>query len=181
MDEKRFAVRSVLKKAAANKVTISISPDVHNDLVKAFKKIRVDIRHTHFGYPGGIENIKMEAPSTKFPNGLFEEKQQTEYHLKIGYGVLGSILPRLPDKTKKLVEESLRDQRIGVADTRNLKRLARSGYESVAGSWRWEDTTATWADLWDAARDKLVDAVAISEVIDHLEDTFEDEDEDEDW
>ena len=59
--------------------------------------------------------------------------------------------------------------------------MTEEGYED-GGGWRWEDTTATWGDLWRLVKGKAVDAVAVSKLIRKLEDEYEDEDEDEiDW
>ena len=177
-DKGRRAILAGLSKVAAKKIVLEgLDPRTHKEILDAVGKVKRVLGDSEFSAYNDIWSGKFldEASPTRYV-----EKEQEEYNQPAGFGLIGSILPLLSGSARKEVEEALGSQGVAVASTKSALELTEEGYED-GGGWRWEDTTATWGDLWRLVKGKAVDAVAVSKLVSKLEDDYEDEDEDEDW
>jgi len=169
-DKSRRAILAGLSKVAAKKVVLEgLDPRTHKEILDAVGEVKQVLKGSS-RFRAYIE-IREEASPTRYT-----EKEQEEYGQPAGFGLIGSILPLLSGSARKEVEEALKSQGVAVVRTKDALYEAQEGYED-GGGWRWEDTTATWGDLWRLVKGKAVDAVAVSKLISKLEDEYEDEDE----
>ena len=177
-DKSRRAILAGLSKVAAKKVVLEgLDPRTHKEILNAIDKVKRTLKDSNFvAYSDIFKGSLKEASPT-----LYVEEEQTEYVRPAGFGLIGSILPLLKGSAKREVEEALRSQGISVANTKGALGWAEDGFES-GGGWRWEDTSATWVMLWDFVKGKAVDAVAISKLVEKLDNEYDEEDdEDDDW
>ena len=156
-DKGRRAILAGLDKTAAKSIILEgLDPATHKEIAKAFEKVYKAVKDSHFGYAYAKAKVSPDK---------FEEFEQDEHGGPAGYGVIGSILPHLSSSARKEVEKALKSQRVTVADTKDALYWLEDGHENGMG---WEDTLATWGDLWTYVGGKAVDAVAIGKSVELL-------------
>lgn len=147
-DKSRRAILAGLNKTAAKKLTLRLDPSVHQEINGIYKRLKF---RTQLAY----EDHKYHG--LKMTDDFYEEGEQVYQGIPIGFGVMGSILPRLSISSKKAVEEALRSQGIGVADAKQLNRDILDAVETM-GYMFWEDPEVA---LIEWPEGKLVDAVSL--------------------
>ena len=148
-DKSRRAILAGLKKTATDKLTLRLDPSIHQEINDIYKKLKFRTQleayedHEYHGF--------------KMKDDLYEEGEQVYEGIPIGFGVMGSILPRLSSSSKKVVEKALRSQGIGVADAKQLNRDILDAV-NMMGSMFWEDPEVA---LIEWPEGKVVDATVL--------------------
>jgi hypothetical protein len=101
-------------------------------------------------------DIKFTSSPTKY-----EETEQDDNGVGIGYGLIGSILPKLSSGEKAIITKALKGQQIDLTDTRALKSTFTECVTDADG-WAWEDTSQSFGFLWDMCGGNAVDALSLS-------------------
>ncbi len=154
-DETRRAILAGLKKASRILVLEGLDPKlqakIHSlaqDLSKVLESEAVFVSHS---------DLKFSSSPTRY-----EETEQSEHNVQVsGFGLIGSILPKLSPKEKAVVIEVLKDQNVGIADTKILKSIAKECVIN-AGGWAWEDTSWSFESLWSKCKGNAVDAITLN-------------------
>ena len=81
-----------------------------------------------------------------------------------GFGITGALLPLLSRGVQKEVEDAIKRAGSSVVDTRKAVESFDEDADD-AGGWRWEDETATWETSFRMVGGKVVNGMAISEML----------------
>jgi hypothetical protein len=158
--ERRVIISSLVstgvkKKASANLVIEGLDPKLQAKLDVLAKGISKEIEnHALFD---SHQRIKFNSSPTKY-----EETEQSEHGVEdTGYGLIGSILPKLSPKERPIITDILKSKRVGLTDINSLKRTFKDCVKDADG-WAWEDTSQSFNFLWNECKGKAVDALSLN-------------------
>jgi hypothetical protein len=165
-DTTRRAILAGLAKTkqAAGKLTIEgLSPKVQAMIDATYKKVKA--QELRFGWGKKV----VSSPDK------YEEEEGKEYNVPVGFGAFGSIIKLLKPEAKEEVLAHLESIGMKVADTDAVLKSFKSDFvgdnedEDDDGSWRWEDTTATFGDSFRMTKGKVVDGLSVTKLINRLD------------